>query len=460
MEVSELKQESNKKGSRTLVKCLVCGEIFDSSLDKCPVCGVGREHFVPYEEAGSNFKNNTKEVFVILGNGAAGISAATAIRERNETCYILMISNESVISYNRPMLTKSLISLSSAEQIAIHDETWYKQNNIANLLDRNIESINTETKEIQLFDRTETATPDAERHLVSIKYDKCIYALGAESFIPPIPGKEKPEVISIRRIADVQKISELLPKVKNVTVIGGGILGLEAAWEISKASCKVTVLEVADKLMGRQVDEGAGKLLEEIIKDTGIDIRLNANISEITGETSVTGVKLASGEFIPADMVLISSGIIPNTALAKNVGITTARGIVVNEKMETSKANIYACGDCAEYKGINYGIWPQALEMGKVAGANAAGDTQIYETVTAVVTFNGMNTTLFAAGDNGKNPNLTYKTVENKDIAQKLYEKYYFVDNLLTGVILIGDTSKVKSMTQALEEKRPFDKMF
>ena len=171
------------------------------------------------------------------------------------------------------------------------------------------------------------------------------------------------------RISDTNKVIELLPKVKNAVVIGGGVLGLEAAWELSKAKCKVTVLELADKLMGRQLDNEGGKFLEEIIKGEGIDIKLNVKIDEIEGRDSVTGVRINGSEVIEADLVIISCGISANSKIAKEAGINVNRAIIVNEKMETNISDIYACGDCAEYNGINYGIWPQALEMGKVAGA-------------------------------------------------------------------------------------------
>jgi flavorubredoxin/NADPH-dependent 2,4-dienoyl-CoA reductase/sulfur reductase-like enzyme len=449
------KENTRKKSAkRTLVKCLVCGEIFDSSLEICPVCGVGKENFVPVESEESNYQNDTNEIYLILGNGAAGISAATAIRERNKTCSIVMISNENVLAYNRPMLTKSMIAKFNSKQIAIHDEVWYKENNIINVLDKEVIKIHPKEKEV-LF-------KDGDK----LKYDKCIYALGAESFIPPIPGSDKKEVIAIRRISDTDKITELLPRVKNVVVIGGGVLGLEAAWELSKAKCKVTVLEVENRLMGRQLDYEGGKFLEEIVKGTGIDIILGANIEKIEGKDSVTGVRISSGEsiktelVIKADLVVISCGISSNSKIAKEAGINVNRAIVVNEKMETNIPDIYACGDCAEYNGINYGIWPQALEMGKVAGANATGDSLTYENVEAALTYNGANTSLYAIGDNGKNPNIKYKTVEFKDYGKKTYSKYYFANNRLCGAVLIGDTSDIVKVTQAVKENRLFKDMF
>ena len=252
----------------------------------------------------------------------------------------------------------------------------------------------------------------------------------------------------------------MLPKVKNAVVIGGGVLGLEAAWELSKAKCKVTVLELADKLMGRQLDYEGGKFLEEIIKGTGIDIKLNVKIDEIEGENSVTGVRINGNEVIEADLVIISCGIAANSKIAKEAGINANRAIIVNEKMETNVSDIYACGDCAEYNGINYAIWPQALEMGKVAGANATGDSLTYETVDAALSFNGMKTSLYVIGDNGKNPNVQYKTVEFKDPVKKTYTKYYFANNRLCGVILIGDTSTIAKVTQDVKENKLFKEIF
>lgn len=436
----------NAGGRRTLVKCLICGEIFDSSLEKCPVCGVGREFFEPYEEEQATVKKNTQEVYVILGNGAAGVSAAEAIRERDETASIIMISEEAVLSYNRPMLTKTLSRSVYAQEIAIHDSDWYQQKNITNILGTRIEKLNTGEKTILLSDGTR------------VEYDKCIYALGAECFVPPFAGVDKPQVVAIRSIADVEKIRTLMPGIKNTVVIGGGVLGLEAAWEMSKSS-KVTVLEVADKLMVRQLDDTAGFLMGEIIRKAGIEFRINAKITEITGEGTVTGVKLESEEYFPADLVIISCGIRANTAIASEAGIITERAIVVNEKMETNIPDVYACGDCAEYLGMNYAIWPQALEMGKTAGANAAGEPLSYEPVLAALTFEGMDTSLFAAGDNGRISGKKYRTIEYKDEEALTYEKYYFLNDRLTGVILLGTSAKLAELTKALKEGYSYDKV-
>lgn len=446
--ILQKKENPKKKGSRTLVKCLVCGEIFDSSMEICPVCGVGKENFVPVDAEESSFRKDTDHFYVILGNGAAGLSAAKAIRERDKTGSVIMISNEAYPTYNRPMLTKSMVAELDAKEILVEPEAWYQENNIHLLLEKEVTGIHTDKKEITLSDGT------------ALKYTKLIYALGSECFVPPIPGTDKPEVVAIRRMSDIEKIEAMLDRVQNVVVIGGGVLGLEAAWELKKTRKQVVVLEAAPQIMGRQLDEGASQMLTDISRSNGIDIHAGVQIASIEGESSVTGVKLADGREFPAELVIVSAGVRANVGAAKNAGLDINRGIVVNADMSTSDENIFACGDCAEYEGINYAIWSQALEQGKVAGANAAGDALTYTTVSAGLSFHGMNTGLYAIGDNGKNPNLIYRTVEFKDMGRKQYEKYYFLNNRLCGAILIGDTSKMAFVTEAVEQKKTFKEMF
>lgn len=446
--ILQKKENPKKKGSRTLVKCLVCGEIFDSSMEICPVCGVGKENFVPVDAEESSFRKDTDHFYVILGNGAAGLSAAKAIRERDKTGSVIMISNEAYPTYNRPMLTKSMVAKLDAKEILVEPEAWYQENNIHLLLEKEVTGIHTDKKEITLSDGT------------ALKYTKLIYALGSECFVPPIPGTDKPEVVAIRRMSDIEKIEAMLDRVQNVVVIGGGVLGLEAAWELKKNRKQVVVLEAAPQIMGRQLDEGASQMLTDISRSNGIDIHAGVQIASIEGESSVTGVKLADGREFPAELVIVSAGVRANVGAAKNAGLDINRGIVVNADMSTSDENIFACGDCAEYEGINYAIWPQALEQGKVAGANAAGDALTYTTVSAGLSFHGMNTGLYAIGDSGKNPNLIYRTVEFKDMGRKQYEKYYFLNNRLCGAILIGDTSKMAFVTEAVEQKKTFKEMF
>lgn len=437
--VQEKENPRKKTGARKLVKCLVCGEIFDSSLDTCPVCGVGRENFVEVDVEDITFREDTQDFFVILGNGIAGLSAATAIRERNKTASIVMISEEDWDTYNRPMLTKSMMAGLSPEQIGVHEKGWYEEQNIIRILGKKVEAIDKDNKIVILAGD------------MKLQYTKLIYALGAECFIPPIKGCDKEEVVAIRKISDIQKINELLPKVEDVVVIGGGVLGLEAAWEFKKSRCKVTVLEAAPWLMGRQLDQPASDLLVSIGEKEGITVRTGVSIEEIEGGNQVTGVRIQGGEVFPAQLVIISAGIRANTALAKEAGLEIDRAVVVDENMKTSVSDIYACGDCAQWDGINYGIWPEASEQGRIAGANAAGENISYQAASPGVSFHGMNTALYAIGDNGKNNKLSYRTVETKDEAKKQYEKYYYVNRRLKGAILIGDVSKMAEVTEEIQ---------
>ena len=435
------------KGSRRLVKCLVCGEIFDSSIEICPVCGVGKENFVPVDDVISDYTSNTSNYYLIIGNGAAGFNAAKAIRERDATGRIVMVSEEEYPSYNRPMLTKSLVAGLEPEQIAMVDADWYEEHQVFQMLGRRVMHVDLEAKEALLDDGTK------------LHFTKLIYALGSECFIPPIEGSNLPEVAAIRRLSDVREVEMLMKKTKNAVVIGGGVLGLEAAWELKKAGLTVTVLEVAPTLMGRQLDESSGEHLKTIASRCGVDIRTGVTVEAIEGGDHVTGVRLKDGDVVEAGMVIISAGIRANTGLAKEMGLETKKGVVVNEWMETSVPDVYACGDCAEYHGVNYGIWPEAVEQGKTAGANATGDRVEYTPVPAGLTFHGMNTALFAAGDNGRNPNLYYKTVEFRDMGKEQYRKYYFLNNRLCGVILLGDLSQMAAMTEALEHHASYQEV-
>ena len=434
-------------GRRRLVKCLVCGEIFDASLEICPVCGVGKENFVPVEEEENTFSNNTEEFYLILGNGAAGFNAAQAIRERDKTGTIVMISEEPYSSYNRPMLTKSIVAGLEADQIAIADQAWYDAHQVYQMLEKRVVAIHPGEHTVELDDKSR------------IYYTKLIYALGSECFIPPIPGTDLPQVTAIRRLDDVRRLEELMEKSQEAVVIGGGVLGLEAAWELKKSGLSVTVLEAAPMLMGRQLDQESGDILKQIAAAQGIRIYTGANVERIEGRTRVEAVCLADGGRIPAQLVVISAGVRANVRLAQEMGLETGRGIMVSQAMETSAPSVYACGDCAEYQGVNLAIWPQAAEQGRVAGANAAGDHLLYEPVSAALTFHGMNTALFAAGDNGKNPNLLYKTVEFKDMGKEQYRKYFFLNNRLCGVILLGDLSQMAAMTQALKEHASYEEV-
>lgn len=440
-----VKEEKKASGTRKLVKCLVCGEIFDSSLDICPVCGVGRDKFVEVEVEETAFRNDTQNTYVILGNGCAGVSAAQAIRERDKTGRILLISNEGP-AYQRPMLTKAMLSGLTADQMALHPAGWYEAQNIVQILERQVVAVDAQAKQVELDGG------------FKLPYTKLIFALGSESFIPPIPGHDKQGVVAIRRLSDVEKVQAMGTSLKKAVVIGGGVLGLEAAWELRKAGVQVTVLELAPKLMGRQLDDQAAAVLLDACAKSEVRVETGVQIQAIQGGETVTGVELGSGEVIPADLVILSTGVRANTAVAQAAGVEVDRAIVVNQRMETNLPGVYACGDCAQYQGVNYALWPEAQEQGKTAGACATGELSQYQPIRPILNFHGMNTEVFSMGDPGKTPGVEYKTLEIRD-GENL-QRLYFTGNRLCGVILVGDLSQMADLMAAVEEQRPFQQLF
>lgn len=444
-----LQGEEKKPSARgQLVKCVVCGEIFDSSVETCPVCGVGRENFVPVDDPDTGFRKNTEERFVILGGGTAALQAAKAIRLRNRTASVVMLSEEKELPYDRPMLTKAMFGAVSNGAIASEKADWYAENHIDLRLEAKVEKLDGAKKEVRLADGT------------VLSYDKCIYALGASGFIPPIKGADLPEVGAIRSVADVERLTALAKQAENVVVIGGGALGMETAWELRKARKNVTVLESAPVLMAGRVDADTADILIRLAAEKGVSIRTNVKIAEISGTDHVTGVQLEGGEQIAAEMVILSTGVRANLAVAKAAGLATDRAVIVGAHMETNVQDIYAAGDCAQFEGANRTIWPVAQEMGRIAGANAAGEALEYQPEQQGMSFHGMDTALYAIGDVGTDPEISYKTVEIRDEKKKTLEKIWFRNDIICGAILLGDTSRMTELIAAMQAEKCWREIF
>lgn len=431
-------------------KCLICGEVIPGTNppERCPVCGVGPEQFAELKASDAAFSSSREEGFIIIGNGAAGTSAAAEIRKRNPVANIELISAESINGYNRPMLTKGILSKMDNPNFNIKPEAWYKDNNIKVTLGTSVSGIDSDKKTISLSNGEFRA------------YDKLILATGAKSDIPAIKGTDLEGVFAIRTFDDMGRISAYLPKANKVAVIGGGLLGLETAWEFRKAGKEVTVIQNSNYLMNKQLDIKGSDILRGYAERSGITVNGGKGCAELVGENGkVTGVVLKDGSVLEADMVIFSAGIRANLEIAKQAGIETGRFIPVNEKMETGVKDIYACGDCAAYDGKSFGLWNQAIDMGKVAGANAAGDESKYETITPSTFFNGMGTSLFSVGDPGKDSDKKYKSYEVYDEAKNTYEKLYFVNDRFAGGILIGDVKKSSRLLKALKEQETMERL-
>ena len=433
------KAKKSSSGGKAYVKCMVCGEVFDASLEACPVCGVGPDKFVPVEGTDTDFRKDTDEKFVILGGGPAAYNAAKAIRERNSSAIITIITDEKYVPYNRPMLTKALLSDFSDNSLSIEAPQWYDDNRVFMVYETRVEKIDTAKKMVICGNE-------------SFKYDKLIYSLGARCFVPPIKGSDKDHVVTIRNIADTDKVKGILPSTSQVVCIGGGVMGLEGAWELKKGGYDVTVLETAPGLLPKQLDDPASQMLEDIVNTSGINVVTGAMISEITDDAVV----LSDGREFPAQLVVMSTGMRPNTAVAEESGIFVDKFVAVDENMKTNVEDVYACGDCCMVNGAPQAFWAQAAETGRIAGAQAAGEDISYTPLGASLSINAFNTSIFSLGTNGKEPDKQFRTVEFRDNQRKTYEKYYFHNNRIKGVILIGDTSKMAEMTDAIDRGLTF----
>lgn len=442
---------SNNSGKISKWKCTVCGEIIEGveAPEICPVCGVGPEMFVKVEEEKEpeiTIAINKDEKIVIIGGSGAGMSAAVEIRKRNSYCSLTIVSKESVKGYYRPQLTKMLSDeKTSIESMTIKDDKWYEENNVKLLLDKLVTKIDSANKKIVLDDGKE------------IEYTKLIIASGAESFTPPFPGKDKEGVFTLRYVTDEKAIREYSKGKKTAAVIGGGVLGLEAANELKNMGLSVTVIEMVDRILPRQLDSDASKILEEKVKNAGVNFKKKVGTKEILGDNKATGILLDNGETVDAEVVVISTGVRANSSIAEGNNIEIKRAIAVNEKMETTAPDIYACGDCAEYNGINYALWSEAIEQGKTAGINAAGGNSVYKTIVPSTTLVAFGTSVFSIGDVSADVNSQYETYEYH--GGNNFKKLYFKDGKLSGGILIGDISKTVLLMDGFEKGKKIGEM-
>ncbi|VYU59566.1 MBL fold metallo-hydrolase [Clostridium tertium] len=443
-------------GGLKLWKCVICGEIFESETvpEICPVCGAGSDQFVEIKREVTTYSIDKEETYVIIGNGAAGFYAAKAIKERNASAIIKLVSNEDTHSYVRTQLS-DLITEEITESFYLARSNWYKENNIIEILGANVNTVDRETKTVRLDNGQ------------GIRYDKLILANGSYNFVPPtkvvIDGSETEinswtyngvnGIHTIKKLCDVKALKEDLTDSKNVLIIGGGLLGLEAAWEVQKRNINVTVVELAERMLPRQLDSDGSALFESLVNKTPVKVLLGEAVDYITADSnSVSSVKLKSGKVIEADTVIFSVGVRSNIFLAQPIGVQCNRGVIVDQYMKTNVDNIFACGDVAEYDGVYYGNWPAAIEMGKVAGANATGDNIKFEKFVSSTVFQAMDTQVFSAGTvNFDDPAL--EKIGYVDSLNNKYAKLFFNNSILVGGILIGDITSSVKIIQGIQNR-------
>lgn len=431
-------------------RCTVCGEVYAGIEPPkvCPACGVGREYFVEVEEKKDIKVTPKKEKIVIVGAGAAGVSAAEAARIRNPLATIEIIGREKEYPYYRTMLSEMISEKISEDRFLIKPEKWYDENNIDLRLGTAVNNINLDEKFIQIL--------TGEK----VYYDKLILANGSRAMVPDIGNANIAGVFTLREKSDLDILMKYIVGKKKAVVIGGGVLGLETAWGLKQIGMDVEVIEMMQRILPRQLDEEGSALFEKNIAKSDIKVHQNSRVSSLQGSKKVEKVILDNGIAIDTDIVIISSGIVPNIELITNKGVKTNRGIMVNEKMETSAQDIYACGDIAEYHGVVMGLWQVALAQGEVAGANAAGDKMTYIPQMQPVTYEGMGTKILSAGSIVP----TSETLSEIDYDNLNYKKMYFKEDILSAGILIGDISKgvqiIKGIRENIEKNNLLKKIY
>lgn len=423
--------------------CVVCGEVFDGVKPPavCPACGATREQFEEYIEETITFATNKDENFLIIGNGAAGISAAKAIRDRNPVAKITILDKEDQVVYYKPMLSEYIAEDDVLQKIYLHKKAWYDDNRIELRLGEKVTKINREDQTV------ETANNEI------LSYDKLILALGSHSFVPPIENAGYQGVFTLRNIGDADRIKAYAKNSKKAIIVGGGLLGLEAADELIQLGLSVTVVELANRLLPRQVDERGARILEEALTSNGIELIKGNAVKMIIGHHKVEGVQLMDGGKLEADMVIISAGIVSDGQIAHEADLDYERSIVVDEHMRTNDPNIYAAGDVAQHGDKNFAIWPEAIEQGTVAGANAAGDTLVYEHFIPSNLFNGAGVNVFSVGQVNFEDHASITSLAYEDPAERVYKKLFFDEEGLCGAVVIGDNSKTKKILDGIKQK-------
>jgi nitrite reductase (NADH) large subunit len=366
---------------------------------------------------------------VVIGNGMAPGRALEKLFEQAPGAYQVTIFNaEPRVNYDRIMLSPVLSGEKTFEQIVIHGDGWYVKHGVTLYKGATVTQI----------DRAAKAVTTARG--VTAPYDKLLIATGSLPIIIPVPGHKLAGVLSYRDLDDVQAMLLAAKSRGSAVVIGGGLLGLEAAVGLREQGMDVTVLHLAPHLMERQLDGPAGHLLQKAIEARGIKVITKANTKAILGEKKVEAVLLDDGTRLPADLVVMAVGIKPNAGLAADAGLTVNRGIVVDACMRTSDPDIFAVGECAEAHAQVFGLVAPLYEMASVIAAQLAGDESAHFTPSAVATrlkVTGIN--LFSAGDFAEGGDR--EEIVLRDAARGVYKRLVLKDDKLIGAVMYGDTA-------------------
>jgi len=364
---------------------------------------------------------------VVIGAGMASGRAMEHLLAANDEIYdITLFGAEPRGNYNRIMLSPVLSGQKSYEEIVTHDAEWYRSHGVDCRFGEIVTGID-RIRKVVISAKGETP------------YDKLLIATGSSPFIIPVPGRDLKGVMAYRDLGDVNAMLEYSQRPDpRAVVIGGGLLGLEAAAGLSAQGMKVTVVHLMPHLMERQLDQSAGFLLQSELEKRGIDILCGANTKEIQGEAQVSGVLLEDGREIPADMVVMAVGIRPNFGLAQASGLRYNRGLLVNDQMKTDDPEIFAIGECVEHRGGTYGLVAPLYDMAKVAAKNLLGFHETFEPVEISTKLKVTGCDLFSAGDFAEAKGR--EEIVYRDATQGIYKRLVIEDNRIIGVVMYGDT--------------------
>lgn len=383
--------------------------------------------------------------YSIIGNGAAGIAAAESIRKNDPLASITIYSGEDYFHYSRPRLIDLLAGKVSIEGITIRKEEFYAKNNLRLVQPVRVTSIDPIQKMIRLEGGTEEG------------YDKCIIATGASSFLPPVPGADTQGVFTLRTIQDALRIIDYSQGKKDAVIIGGGLLGIEAGVSLTLRGLRVTIVEVFDRLLPKQLDAESARILQRSLETKNLSFLLPRQVQSISKQSDGRlQINFTSAEPIVADLALFSVGIRPNLSILEGSGIETGRGIRVNDFLQTSADSVYAAGDIAEHRGVIYGLWPAAREQGQIAGLNASGTRVEYtgSLLSATLKVAGINVASLGSIEPGE------KVEELVKPGKETIRKFFIQEGKIVGAIFVGDISRfqeIQGMIKGGQKVSPSD---
>ena len=378
--------------------------------------------------------------YLIVGAGIAGVTAAKEIRKHDKEGSILLLGNEKVRPYFRIQLT-AILGDDAPEIPYLDKEGWEEK--LALDVKPGAEVVSVD------FDAMTVTLADGEK----IQGEKILLANGSHSSVPPFKNNELKGIFTLRNWDDLMIIQSYIKgfeDTKHIAVIGGGLLGLEAANSLKKSGHVVAIINRSEYLLSKQLDRELGMMLNEEMKDLGFMVFTEKSTKAFIGEDEVRGIEFDDGTAADFDMVLISAGVRPNTELFKDTGLEVNKGVIVDSHLMTNKANVWAAGDVAEVEGRVMGIWPASRAMGKVAGANMAGGDGTYENPKAHTKLDLDTIQIFSAGKIGEGDVYFY---DDGDIHHRLYA----TDGKVTGAVLYGDTSAMGTFRKLVEAHAPIE---